>query len=194
MTIDGCHRRDDARIVPTMDTRTLGTIGLGILAGIVVATLIGIPPFIWITAAIVALVATAAVAMGLVDGTSDAVRMLGLGTSEPTPTREPAPPEPMRDSDVEMEVVRPADLVDRIPTVWLHRLGGRRVHRYEVDGRWVVERVSTKDPDNPRKRVIGEPVAFLTEADAIAAADELAQGQTPSSPFPERPNLTPAEA
>ena len=177
-----------------MDTRTLGYIGLGVLVGIVVATLIGLPPFIWITAAIVTLVATAAVAMGLVDGTSDAARMLGLESPEPTPTREPAPPEPVRTSDVEMEVVRPADLVERIPAVWLHRLGGRRVHRYEVDGRWIVERVSTKDPDNPRKRVIGEPLTFLTEADAIAAADELAQGQTPASPFPERPHLTPAEA
>jgi hypothetical protein len=177
-----------------MDTRTLGYIGLGVLIGIVVATVIGIPPFIWITAAIVALVVTAAVAMGLIDGSSDAARMLGLATPEPTPTREPVTPEVVRTSEVEMEVVRPADLVERIPAVWLHRLGGRRVHRYEVDGRWIVERVSTKDPDNPRKRVIGEPLTFLTEADAIAAADELAQGATPGSPFPERPNLTPAEA
>ena len=194
MTIGGCHRRGDTRTVAAMDTRTLGYIGLGILVGIVVATLIGIPPFIWITAAIVALVATAAVAMGLVAGTSDAARMLGLDTSEPTPTREPLAPEPVRNSDVEMEVVRPADLVERIPAVWLHRLGGRRVHRYEVDGRWVVERVTTKDPDNPKKRVIGEPLTFLTEADAIAAADELAQGETPGSPFPERPNLAPASS
>lgn len=177
-----------------MDTRTLGYIGLGILVGIVLATLVGIPPFIWITVAIVALVVTAAVAMGLVDGATDAARMLGREPSAPAPAspREPAVPEPARTSDVEMELVRPADVVDRIPAVWLHRRGGRRVHRYEQDGAWVVERVSTKDPDNPKKRVIGEPLTFVSEADAITAADDMALGQAPDSPFPDRPNLTPA--
>jgi hypothetical protein len=170
-----------------MDTRTLGYVGLGILVGIVLATLIGIPPFIWITAAIVALCVTAAVALGLVDGTSDAARMLGLTPADPAPSWEPEPPLPERTSDVHMEVVRPAALGERVPAAW-------RVHRYERDGVWVVERVSTKDPDNPRKRVIGETLTFMTEADATAAADELAQGRTPSTPFPERQNLTPAEA
>ena len=173
-----------------MDTRTLGYIGLGVLVGIVVATLIGIPPFIWITAAIVAIAITVAVVLAHAAGTSDAVRMLPRETREIAPEpRTPAPP-PARTSDVEMDLVRPAG--GGAPAVWLHRRGGRRVHRYETAAGWVVERVSTKDPDNPRKRVIGEALTFASKADAIVAADELAQGQTPTSPFPERPSLTPA--
>jgi hypothetical protein len=68
------------------------------------------------------------------------------------------------------------------------------VHRFATADGWVVQRVSTKDPDNPKKRVIGEPLTLGTEADAIAAADELAQGQTPATPFLERPVLAIAEA
>ncbi len=173
-----------------MDTRTLGYIGLGVLVGIVVATLVGVPPFIWITAAIVALVATAAVALGQSAGSSDASRMLSREAPEPVAPEAPTP-QPVRTSDVEMELVRPAD-EDGTPAVWLHRRGGRRVHRFESADGWVVERVSTKDPDNPKKRIIGEPLTFASEADAIVAADELAQGQTPATPFLERPNLAPA--
>jgi hypothetical protein len=175
-----------------MDTRTLGYIGLGVLVGIVVATLIGIPPFIWITAAIVAIAVTAAVVLAHAAGTSDAARMLPREGKEIAPEPRSPAPQPSRASDVEMDLVRPAG--DGRPAVWLHRRGGRRVHRYESATGWVVERVSTKDPDNPRKRVIGESLTFASEADAVAAADELAQGQTPSSPFPERPKLTPAVA
>lgn len=177
-----------------MDTRTIGYIGLGVLVGIVVASLVGVPPFIWITAAIVALVATAAVALGQSAGSSDATRMLAREEPEPEPVaREASTPEPARSSDVEMVLVRPA-ADDGTPAVWLHRRGGRRVHRFESTAGWTVERVSTKDPDNPKKRVIGEPLTFATEADAVAAADELAQGHAPASPFLERPNLAPAKA
>lgn len=195
MTFDGCQRPGHARTVATMDTRTLGNIGLGVLVGIVVATLIGLPPLIWITAAIVALVATVAVAVAQSNGASDAARMLSRGNGrDPAPAPQPAAPQPTRSSDVEMELVRPADDASGTPAVWLHRRGGRRVHRYAASGGWVVERVSTKDPDNPRKRVIGETLTFATEADAIAAADELAQGQAPASPFPGSAKLTPAKA
>lgn len=175
-----------------MDTRTLGYIGLGVLVGIVVETLIGVPPFIWITAAIVAIVASAAVGMGQSAGSSDATRM--LSREEPPPVADKAPtPRPTRTSEVEMELVRPADDAGT-PAVWLHRRGGRRVHRFATSDGWIVQRVSTKDPDNPKKRVIGEPLTLGTEADAIAAADELAQGQTPAAPFLERPVLAVAEA
>lgn len=195
MTFDGCQRAGGARTVATMDTRTLGYTGLGVLVGIVVATLIGLPPLIWITAAIVALVAIVAVAVAQSTGASDAARMLARESAQDTqPAPEPARPAPTRHSDVEMELVRAADADSGTPAVWLHRRGGRRVHRYAVTGGWVVERVSTKDPDNPRKRVIGDSLTFATEADAMAAADELAQGQAPASPFPERPALTVAEA
>jgi xanthosine utilization system XapX-like protein len=176
-----------------MDTRTFGYVGLGVLVGIVVATLIGIPPVIWITAALVALVGSAVVQLAQSDGSSDAARMLANDNPAPTPTTAPTAPEPQRTSDVEMELVREADPSTNTPAVWLHRRGGRRVHRYETTAGWVVERVSTKDPDNPRKRIIGEPVTLATEADAITAADELAQGQTPTTPFLDRPTLAVAE-
>jgi hypothetical protein len=183
-----------------MDTRTLGYIGLGVLIGIVAATLIGVPPFIWITAAIVAIAITAAVVMAHAAGTSDAARM--LPRENPERMRQPEPvaaapevptPQRSRISDVELELVRPAG-DDGSPAVWLHRRGGRRVHRFETGSGWVVERVSTKDPDNPKKRIIGESLSFASEADAIVAADELAQGQTPTSPFPERHALAVAKA
>ena len=177
-----------------MDTRTLGYVGLGVLVGIVVATLIGIPPAVWIAAALVALVGTAAVQLARSDGSSDAARMLAAGDPAPSKTTEPAAPEPQRTSGVEMELVREADDDAGTPAVWLHRRGGRRVHRYQTPAGWIVERVSTKDPDNPRKRAIGEPLALATEADAITAADELAQGQAPTASFLDRPALAVAEA
>lgn len=177
-----------------MDTRTLGYVGLGVLVGIVVATLIGIPPAIWIAAALVALVGTAAVVLARADGSSDAARMLAAEEPALPETTEPTTPEPQRASDVEMELVREADDDAGTPAVWLHRRGGRRVHRYQTPEGWMVERVSTKDPDNPRKRIIGEPLALATEVDAINAADELAQGQAPSTSFLDRPTLAVAEA
>ncbi len=189
MTIVGCPVGRDPRTVASMDTRTLGYVGLGVLVGIVVATLIGIPPVIWIAAALVALVGSAAVMLAQSNGSSDAVRMLSRATTAPVPATESAPSTPTRSSNVEMELVREADHDAGTPAVWLHRRGGRRVHRHESGSGWVVERVSTKDPDNPRKRIIGEPVMLATEADAITAADELAQGQVPTTPFPERTAL-----
>lgn len=194
MTIGGCHRSRHPRTVAGMDTRTLGYIGLGVLVGIVLATLIGLPPFVWITAAIVTLVVTAAMAMGLVAGSTDAARVLGReAPTSAAAASEPAAPELLRATDVEMELVRPADLVERIPAVWLHRRGGRRVHRYRQNGGWVVERVSTKDPDNPKRRVIGESLMFVSEAEAVVAADDLARGNAAASPFPDRPQLAVAE-
>lgn len=177
-----------------MDNRTLGTIGLGILVGIVIAAVFDVPPFIWITAAVVTLVVTAAVAFGLVAGRSDAARVLARETTAPRVSSTPSETRSGRTSEVEMELVRSADEAAGKPAVWLHRLGGRRVHRYETEAGWVVERVSTKDPDNPRKRIIGEPLLLAGEADATAAADELAQGQTPTVRVRERPSFAPAKA
>ena len=177
-----------------MDTRTLGYVGLGVLVGIVVATLIGIPPAIWIAAALVALVGTAAVMLARSNGSSDAARMLAAEEPAPPGTTAPTAPEPQPSSGVEMELVREADDEAGTPAVWLHRRGGRRVHRYQTPVGWIVERVSTKDPDNPRKRIIGEPLALATEVDAITAADELAQGQAPTTSVLDRPTLSVAEA
>jgi hypothetical protein len=174
MTIDGWPVRPEDRTVAAMDTRTLGYVGLGVLVGIVVATLIGIPPVIWIAAALVALVGTAAALLARSDGSNDAARMLARENPEPHAPRE------VRASDVEMELVRPADEASGAAAVWLHRRGGRRVHRYETGDGWVVEQVSTKDPDNPRRRVIGAPVLAATEAEAIRVADDMAHGTRPS--------------
>lgn len=179
MTIDGCPVAGLTRTVPSMDTRTLGYVGLGVLVGVVVATLIGIPPIIWIAAALLALVVTVAVIMARSDGTSDAARMLGLAPSDPAPANEPPPTDPSRPSAVEMELVREGD--GETPAVWLHRSGGRRVHRFATPDGWVVQQVSTKDPDNPKKRVIGQTLTLATESQAIEAADDLAQGVRRSS-------------
>ena len=174
MTIGGWPVLAEGRTVAAMDTRTLGYVGLGVLVGIVVATLIGIPPVIWIAAALVALVGTAAALLARSDGSNDAARMLAREDSEPNAL------EGVRSSDVEMELVRPADEAAGAAAVWLHRRGGRRVHRYETGDGWIVEQVSTKDPDNPRKRVVGAPVTAATEADAIGIADDMAHGTRPS--------------
>jgi hypothetical protein len=174
MTIGGWSVLAEGRTVAAMDTRTLGYVGLGVLVGIVVATLIGIPPVIWIAAALVALVGTAAALLARSDGSNDAARMLAREDPEPHARQH------VRTSDVEMELVRPADEVTGVSAVWLHRRGGRRVHRYGNADGWVVEQVSTKDPDNPRKRVIGAPVSAATEADAIRIADDMAHGTRPS--------------
>ena len=66
--------------------------------------------------------------------------------------------------------------------MWLHRRGGRRVHRFRTEAGWTVQRVSTKDPDNPKKRVIGENLTFASEADAVAAANDMARGLDPAAP------------
>ena len=195
----GCDHRPMSAQLPrsygqAMDTRTLAYIGLGVLAGIVLATLIGVPPFIWIAASIVTLGATTAVVLARSDGSSDAARMFARDISDQSSGSERVAAAPVRASAVEMELVRPADAEAGTPAVWLHRRGGRRVHRFQTAAGWVVQRVSTKDPDNPKLRVIGEPLVVAAEADAVSAADELAQGQAPAPAFLERPNLAPAKA
>ena len=161
VTIGLCQSRRDARTVTAMDTRMLGYVGLGVLVGIVVATLIGIPPVIWIAVALVALVGSVVMMVAQSDGANDAARMLARETATPTPEPEASAPLTTRTSDVEVELVRPADATQDVTAVWLHRRGGRRVHRYETAAGWVVERVSTKDtgrsPEAHHRRHIDVP-------------------------------------
>ena len=184
-----------------MDTRNLGYLGLGALVAIVFVTLVGVPPAVWITAALIAVVVGVAYAVyrARAAGTDIAARMAALNTESvaadppaqtaPTtvpasPATVPASPATVPASPVKVELVRPADYATGKPDVWLHRFGGRRVHRFEHADGWVVEQVSTKDPDNPKKRVIGEPLTFELEWQAIEAADALAQGVRPADQAP----------
>jgi hypothetical protein len=192
-----------------MDTRSLGYLGLGALVVIVLVTLVGVPPAVWITAVLLAGVVGLAYAVlrARASGVDIAARMVALadqsGTvaepaapgasiaaeepatapalavEQPLAAEEPVAPPVVPASPVEVALVRPADARAGKPAVWLHRFGGRRVHRYQSADTWVVEQVSTKDPDNPKKRTIGEPLTFASEAVAIAAADDLAQGIRP---------------
>jgi hypothetical protein len=182
-----------------MDTRNLGYLGLGTLAIIIALTLVGVPPEIWIP-----LVAIAGFA-GLVfvilharaSGSDLAGRVVARRNTQVTPRAvEPdaaLAPEPVvaatETKPVDVELVREHD-GNGTPAVWLHHRGGRRVHRYSTAEGWTVQQVSTKDPDNPKKRVIGETLVFAREADAIAAADDLARGDAPST----TPELRPAPA
>jgi len=179
-----------------MDTRNLGYLGLGALVAIIFVTLVGVPPAVWITVALIAAVVgvTYAVVQARASGIDIAARMVARGIQpvateaavpvvEPPVAVEDSPPAPapaVPASPVEVQLVRPADGATGTTAVWLHRFGGRRVHRYRSADTWVVEQVSTKDPDNPKKRVIGEPLTFALEAAAIAAADDLARGARPS--------------
>ena len=175
--------------VAGMSTQHLGYIGGGALVAIVVVTLLGVPPELWISAVLVATVVGLAVLVrqAQADGSDVAHRFvngLPIGTTTDdgaaTTATDPAP-------DVDVELVRAADDDTGAPAVWLHRKGGRRVHRFGTDAGWTVHRVSTKDPDNPRKRVIGESLVLASEADAVAAANDLARGLSPSAhePVPE---------
>ncbi len=156
-----------------MDTRNLGYLGLAALVAIVLVTLIGVPPPVWLTAVfiIAGIGMTIVVLKAQADGTEDAERYMARSPRAPARTPTPSP--------VEVELVRPADGAGT-SAVWLHRHGGRRVHRFATADGWVVQQVSTKDPDNPRKRVIGEPLLLPTEAAACQAADHLAQGVRPT--------------
>ncbi len=165
-----------------MDTRTLGYVGLGVLVGIVLATLIGVPPIFWIAAALIALVVGVAVVTARSNGTDDAARMLARDNATTKPVKETSPPAPVSSPDVDVELVREAG--DGEPAVWLHRSGGRRVHRFETADGWVVQQVSTKDPDNPRKRVIGEPLNAASENEAVRLADDLVHGVRPNAQRP----------
>ncbi|MGD8682841.1 MAG: hypothetical protein PVG27_02755 [Chloroflexota bacterium] len=169
-----------------MDTRNLAYLGGGVLVVIIGVTIIGIPPGIWIPLGL----AAAAIGVGLVirqaqaDGIDVAARIMALSAgepaSEPAPSdsAEPALPATQTGS---YELVRPADEAAGVSAVWLHRHGGRRVHRFLTPDGWAVQQVSTKDPDNPKKRVIGETLTFSSQADAITAADDLARGVASSA-------------
>ena len=87
MTIDGCLGDDRSRSVAAMDTRVLGYLGLGILAATVVASLIGVPPTIWLSAVLVAvaIVLLVVIRQARSDGSDDATRMLAHRTLQPTP-------------------------------------------------------------------------------------------------------------
>ncbi len=167
-----------------MDTRSLGYLGLGALMAIVFVTLMGVPPAVWITVVLIAagIGTTYLIRRAQDDGVDVASRMVAPDTDlsghDPEPTTSDVP---VRVSDVDVELVRAADEAEGTPAVWLHRSGGRRVHRYESPDAWVVQQVSTKDPDNPKKRVIGETLTFATESQATRAADDLAQGVRPTN-------------
>lgn len=166
-----------------MSTQHLGYLGGGVLLAIVVLTLIGVPPELWIAAALVAVViggvAFVAVRQGQAHGSDLAQRFVAARANRTANSGQPSPSAPAPDVDVEL--VRAADEASGTPAVWLHRRGGRRAHRYQTKAGWTVERVSTKDPDNPKKRVIGESLTFASEAGAVAAANDLVQGQDPAA-------------
>ena len=188
-----------------MDTRSLGLIGLGALAAIIVVTFVGVPPEIWIPLLLVAaaaglvLVFVGAQASGAKLAERMVARTAATGrraraVAEAAPVATPAKPATAK--LVETELVRDGDGAAK-PAVWLHRCGGRRVHRFAGEDGWTVQQVSTKDPDNPRKRVIGEPRTFAREADAMAAADDLARGLPPRTDQAmrlDRPGSATAEA
>ncbi len=187
MTIGRVHGRTCAPTVASMDTRHLGYVGLAVLIGIIVLTLVGVSADVWIPLVLIGGGIGVAVVHALASGSDIAERVVANGQSREAVPAEPAPPEPAHSTatrsidakPVQTELVR-AESSDG-PAVWLHRCGGRRVHRYTADAGWVVEQVSTKDPDNPKKRVIGESLTFALESDAITAADDLARGQAPSA-------------
>jgi hypothetical protein len=172
-----------------MSTQHLGYIGGGVLVAIVVVTLLGVPPELWISAVLIAAVVGAVGLAVLVhqaqaDGSDVAQRFVaGLPIGKPA-SDAPESVAVEQASDVEVELVRAADDSTDTPAVWLHRKGGRRVHRFRTEAGWTVERVSTKDPDNPRKRVIGESLVLGSEANAVAAANDLARGLAPSTDEP----------
>jgi hypothetical protein len=188
-----------------MNAQHAGYLGGGVLIAIILLVVLQAPPLVWLVAAIAAIVAAACVVsvVARTQGVDVAHEILArMGTATPTgrPPRTHArgtafdaasssrgaraTPDSRTavraaDAPVEMTLVRSADEVAGSVAVWLHRCGGRRVHRYAGDDGWVVEQVSTKDPDNPRKRIIGTPLTFDSEAAAIKAACHLAQGILP---------------
>ena len=82
VTFDGCHPTGHTSTVGRMDRRTLRYLGLGSLAAIVVATLIGVPPAIWVMAVLSSLVIglIVAVRQARQDGVDDAARMVAGST------------------------------------------------------------------------------------------------------------------
>lgn len=180
------HRRMSAAVGSpyrqAMETRNFGYLGVGMLVAIVGVTVIGVPPEIWIPLTVIAGVVGAilVVRKAQADGIDIAGRILARGAGQASHASvgsEPVREQPSAAHDIDVELVRAADEAAGLPAVWLHRRGGRRVHRFATAHGWVVQQVSTKDPDNPRKRVIGEARTVATEAQAIEAADELARGR-----------------
>lgn len=171
-----------------MSTQHLGYLGGGVLVAVIVLTLLGVPPELWLSVALVAaaigLIALVVIRQAKADGSDLAHRFMAGwdGGSTGRAATRPGTGGPV--SDVEVELVRSADEGSGTPAVWLHRRGGRRVHRFRTEKGWTVQRVSTKDPDNPRKRVIGEGLAFATEEDAVTAANDLARGLDPAAGRP----------
>jgi len=177
-----------------MGTRNLGYLGFGVLVAIIGAAVLGVPPFVWLAASLLALVIGVVVVARLAqsDGTDIAGRILALNEYQPRRTSDAATTTGTTEGSVtgimstkarlvEVELVRPVDEPQGKPAVWLHSCGGRRVHRFATAEGWTVQQVSTKDPDNPRKRIIGQRFAFASEAEAASAADDLARGYAPTT-------------
>ena len=181
-----------------MSTRHLGYLGGGALVVIALVALVGVPPELWVAAAIaigvVGLIALVVVRQAQADGTDVAHRYLARQRAARHAARAPEPTPVDRAADIEVGLVRAGDDASGTPAVWLHRRGGRRVHRFCTDAGWTVQRVSTKDPDDPRKRVVGESLTFASEADAVVAANDLARGLVPATGEPARKTRLAAEA
>lgn len=185
VTIGAWSQRRPGAYGDGMSTQHLGYVGVGVLVAIVVVTLLGVPPEVWLSVALVAgvvgVIALVVVHQAKADG-SDLAKRFVAGRNDPPTTQAPARTGAVdQAADVEVELVRVEDETSAAPAVWLHRRGGRRVHRFRTGTGWTVQRVSTKDPNNPRKRVIGERLAFATEGEAVAAANDLARGLDPKT-------------
>lgn len=180
-----------------MSTQQAVLLGGGVLVVLIASAALGAPALVWLTAALVTMavgtfvVARIARSQGIdlarelarhtaVHGSSRATGQTASSTADRAVADE-ARTERVDGAEgavaVEVTLVRPA--ADGAAAVWLHRRGGRRVHRYATDGGWVVEQVTTRDPDHPRKRTVGEPRVFSTEDEATRAADEVALGILP---------------
>jgi hypothetical protein len=191
-----------------MSTQHAGYLGGGALMAVIILVVLQAPLFVWVLAAVGAVAIGVYAAAGIARSRGIDLAHDVLGRTPPASATDGAtaddggpdatehateastlavPAAGSRDSAaptdeatvIDVSLVRPADASAGTVDVWLHRHGGRRVHRYEHDGAWVVEQVSTKDPDNPKKRVIGERLTYANVAEAVRAADDLAQGILP---------------
>jgi hypothetical protein len=161
-----------------MNSRLARYFAAGILVGIVVLAALQVSAVVWLAAIAVAVVAAGAIVASAPgpDAVEEAPSQATPGTGAMAAA---VAPEAADTPATTVEVVRVADETRGTTTVWLHRSGGRRVHRF-ADGRgWTVQQVSTKDPDNPKKRIIGEPLSFTSEDEAVQGADNLARGILP---------------
>ena len=201
LTFGRCSATNGLRTFARMNAQHAGYLGGGVLIAIILLVVLQAPPLAWLVAAIAAIAAGAYVVTGIarsqgIDLAHEVLARMGPASAPArahvtdTPVAADAPRgasgtrglrRAAHDDDVPVEVtlVRPAGEADSSVAVWLHRCRGRRVHRYAGGDGWIVEQVSTKDPDNPRKRIIGTPLMFESEDEAIAAAHLLAQGIQP---------------